>query len=629
MARSDRRRVSHEDEHEPRRRRSRDEDDRPRRRKSRGGSSLPWILGGAGALVVLIAVIIVVVLRGGSGSDDDSLPPRDPPPIDNGPAPVAWRYVPDAATPKVLTDAKMPLAEDPHRVMDIAFSSSGSAQAVVAYEGEKGRDHAVRPVNVDRFDLTTGQRLGTVTLFRRQSARPGFGAIKKAEMGGDVGFRMALSPDGSRVATQNESETEIAVHDLNANRLLKKWPNGVGARHRWLGFPDNDHVLAWDGQDLVKWTVQGGEKQRFKEVKGFPELSPNRKYVAFRTARGIDIVEIASGECHGIIGNEDEPFYGNMPMAFSRDGKELLIGAVSKLYQAVRVKFAFAPRDQQPDGNDFERELETGAMNICRRDLTRNVWVDKTRAPLGPGPARFVEGGFLAQGWCLYQTGKLLPFARYLAEPPLIVAKGTPDGRLWVVEPTADGKGRVFYPRPVINAAARAVLQRLEKGDIRPAIPPGSDVRIAITATSDGLKRSLEDAAGLSLVNSGLKPAAAGDLTLTINAKEIVSGKFISYVSPGVGSENAAHRTIECASALTDRTGRVLFRNETVIHPPGTITFERGGASKAVEGEVHRSAHAWAGRLLIPPTSHFVNGELVDFPLTMPFSEKGQAPKGR
>src|SRR5439155_23343405 len=132
---------------------------------------------------------------------------------------------------------------------------------------------------------------------------------------------------------------------------------------------------------------------------------------------------------------------------------------------------------------------------------------------------------------------------------------------------------------------------------IKPAIPPGSNVRVVVNATSDGLKRSLEGAAGTSLVNSGLKAAAAGDLTLTINAKEVVSGKFIPYVSPGVGSENAAHRTIECAAALTDRTGRVLFRSETVINPPRNITFVRGGASKAVEDEVRAMAYSWAGRL--------------------------------
>src|SRR5262249_28861685 len=161
----------------------------------------------------------------------------------------------------------------------------------------------------------------------------------------------------------------------------------------------------------------------------------------------------------------------------------------------------------------------------------------RTRAPLGPGPARFIEGGFLAQGWCLFQTGRLLPFCRYLADPPLIVAPGTPDGRLWVVEPAPDGKGRIFYPRPVINDSARAVLRRLETGNIKPAIPFGSNVRVVVSATSQGLKRDLENMAGTSLTNSGLK-AGAGDLTLTINAKEVVSGKFVSYVSPGVGSEN-------------------------------------------------------------------------------------------
>src|SRR5262249_51401247 len=92
----------------------------------------------------------------------------------------------------------------------------------------------------------------------------------------------------------------------------------------------------------------------------------------------------------------------------SRDGKELLVGSVSRLYHEVQLKFAHAPRNRPPDGNEFERELMSGAMNICRRDLTRNAWVDRTRALLGPGPARFVEGGYLAQGWCLYKTGALL-----------------------------------------------------------------------------------------------------------------------------------------------------------------------------------------------------------------------------
>jgi hypothetical protein len=624
MARSGRRRDDYEDEDEPRRRSSRDGDGR--------GNLLPWILGGAGVLGILLIVVLVVALRGHGGpvaNNDNGPPPGDKKP-DEGPPPVAWRYVPDAAPVKALSDAKMPLAEDPLWVMDIAFSGPATAQAAVLYQAMlPGKVH----VNVDRFDLVTGRRIDTVKLASRPSGPPGSRIVQKPEMGGDSGHLLALSPDGNRAAVQAPRDNSVAVLDLNMKKLLKQWPTaplGQCGIRRWLGFPDNDHVLTWDDGNLVLWAVaDGSEKRRIKEVKGFPEMSPNRKYVAFRTARGIDVVEVASGECHGVIANEAEPFYGHMPMAFSRDGKELLVGAVSKLYHGVQVKFAFAPKDKPPDGNDFERELETGAMNICRRDLTRNAWVDKTRAALGPGTARFVEGGFIAQGWCLYRAGALLPFCRYLPEPPLVVAQGTPDGRVWVVEPSSDGKGRVFYGRSAINAGAQAIARKLETGNVKPAIPPGSNVRVVVNATSDGLKRDLEMMAGASLKNSGLKPAAAGELTLTIQAKEVVSGKFMAYVSPGVGSENAAHRTIECSATLTDGAGRTVFYSEAVANPPRNLTFQRGQASKAVEAEVHSMACSWAGRLSIPPTKHFVNGELVDLPLTVPFTDKAPAPKGK
>src|SRR5262249_12922989 len=153
-------------------------------------------------------------------------------------------------------------------------------------------------------------------------------------------------------------------------------------------------------------------------------------------------------------------------------------------------------------------------------------------------------------------------------------------------------------------------------------VPPGSNVRVVVNATSAGLKSDLTNMAGTSLKNSGLKAAATGELTLTINAKEVVSGKFITYVTPGVGSENAAHRTIECNATLTDGSGRALFHSEAVANPPPNLSFQRGQASKALEAEVYSMACAWALQLSIPPTKHFVNGELVDFPLTVPFSEK-------
>ncbi|MBY0397711.1 MAG: hypothetical protein K2X91_14755, partial [Thermoleophilia bacterium] len=283
-------------------------------------------------------------------------------------------------------------------------------------------------------------------------------------------------------------------------------------------------------------------------------------------------------------------------------------------------KYAFAPKDRPPDGNDFERELETGALNICRRDLIRNAWIDKTRAALGPGPARFVEGGFLGQGWCLYPAGKLLPLVRYEAQPPLLIASGSPDGRLWTVEPGAGG--RDFGPRPFVKGAARAVLARLEKGDIRPAIPPGTGVRVVVNATSDGLKRSLAHAAGTSLVHSGLKPDETGGFTLMIDAKEVATGLSVPYVQPGVGSENAAHRTIELRATLTDKAGKAVFYAETVANPPRTLTFQRGKASEALAAEVQASAASWAGRLSIPPTKHFIDGELKDLPLVVPFTGK-------
>jgi hypothetical protein len=59
------------------------------------------------------------------------------------------------------------------------------------------------------------------------------------------------------------------------------------------------------------------------------------------------------------------------------------------------------------------------------------------------------------------------------------------------------------------------------------------------------------------------------------------------------------------------------------------LTFVQGGASKAVEGEVRAMAYSWAGRLNIPPTAYILNGKLIDLPLTVPFTEKPEAPKGK
>src|SRR5262245_30388385 len=370
---SDRRRTYRDQE--PRRRRSREADREP---ESGGGTSLaPWFIAGGGILAAVILVVVAIVVARARNRDvpdvangtptadksardadksakDADRSAKQPGPDDKTPPRVAWQYVPDAAKPAALTDRPMRLAEDPQGVLEVAFSEPSVAQAVVAYLGDRGPQGGIRPLRVDRFDLVEGKLLGTVDLFRRSSQPLHTGMEPKPHFAGDIGLRMAVSPDGKRVVTQNEQETEVSVYDLDSKQLLKRWNAGGYDHHRWLGFPDRDHVFTWDGRALVLWKVaDGSEKYRFKEVKGYPVLSPTRKYVAFRSARGIEMVEVATGKCHGLMENEYEPFYGRMPMTFSLDGKELLVGTVSRLYHSVQVKFAFGPKEQPPDGNDF------------------------------------------------------------------------------------------------------------------------------------------------------------------------------------------------------------------------------------------------------------------------------------
>ena len=123
----------------------RDDDERPRgKRKSKGGSRLPWIIGGVLAALLLVVVGVVLALNFGSGTPSGPDTGDKNPPGDQLPAAVAWQYVPDAAKPITLTDAAMPLSEDPHGVLDIAFSDLSAAQAAVAFIGDKGEKGGLR-----------------------------------------------------------------------------------------------------------------------------------------------------------------------------------------------------------------------------------------------------------------------------------------------------------------------------------------------------------------------------------------------------------------------------------------------------------------------------------------------------
>lgn len=638
MARPDdtdrRRRPSREEG--PRRRRTRDEeDDRPRRkRKEDGGASpVPWIIGGGGILAALILVTVAVVVarnRGGTPSgpnnpgEKDRAADKGKPP-DDGPPAVAWQYIPDAATPRKLMDAAMPLSEDPQNVFDIAFSDLSAAQGAVTFLGESGEDPAVRPIRVDRFDLTTGRLMGTVELWRRGSGRRHTGMEPKPEIGGEVGMLTDLSPDGSRLAVITDATHELTVWDLAAKKLLNRWPvKSLGLR-RWMRFADNDHVFTFDGRSLVLSKVADASvKYHFDELKGVPALSATRKYAAFRTKRGIELVEVASGKVHGLMENEHEPFFGHLPPSFSLDGKEMYVGTVSRLYREVEVKYAFAPKDQPPEGNDFLFEVQTGALNMCRRDLARNVWLDKTRGVFGPGPVRPGEGEYVGQGWCVYQRGATIPFCRYIAEPPVLVGQSSIDGRVWVVEPGPGGKGRVLRGRPVVSPAAKQVARQLSAGKAKAIAPPGSVVNVVVTSNNASLKKALENAAASVLAAHGMK-AGKGELTFSIDAQEVVTGKFVPYADPAGGvSENAADRRITCIAVLSDQSGKELHKFTHVAGPPSRLTFQRGGASKAVEGEVFTGAQSWALRIQFPPTAYEVDGKPVHLPVTVPFIEKAK-----
>ena len=83
------------------------------------------------------------------------------------------------------------------------------------------------------------------------------------------------------------------------------------------------------------------------------------------------------------------------------------------------------------------------------------------------------------------------------------------------------------------------MARQLSAGKAKAILPPGSVVSVAVTSNNPSLKRELEGAAASVLKGHGMN-VGQGDLTFSIDAKEVVSDRSIPYTDPTAGySENA------------------------------------------------------------------------------------------
>jgi hypothetical protein len=385
------------------------------------------------------------------------------------------------------------------------FSGAQAAQAAVLTLRRHETPHPRWGVQASRFDLHTGSRLGEeVELW------PWFKGAEDATLNAPPPnwALAALSMDGERLALRDPSSHDrVDVWDTSGKRLIGLRPI-PGAMLEWIGWSANNYLLTIGQGQLMAWDLPGGRAVYDVSISSpnvAAALSPGRTWLAIGTKGGVYAIDTATGRGLGRLDVGNESAWGWIALALSSDGQRLC-GVIRHPPPAFAPAGIYGWLTRWNDNKPAGELVWSTLWDVCTWDLTTGhrsnlfpIWTDVASPQWNP--LHWCGANYVLLGGRNLIDLEHRVVSRSYAPPSQAIVSGSPDGRLWYLDPS-----------PVTEA--KAVTLRA----YRPPSPADATVvccpgtAVVVTCEGAGPERDKQFAATLRILldHEGYKSGPGG-----------------------------------------------------------------------------------------------------------------------
>ena len=472
---------------------------RPRRRTSRPRTGRSWSSIGAGLRdwhLLLIGLGTYFLVRGSKTMPVDE--------IDRETRSAAQQIEADPAPAAKFPLALLPLSlsTSPENILDVVFTSADVGRPSWC---PRCRQAIAAQPNHLRGTLQPGRAKATRRNGPVHSQGPrSLPARQQAGITGDRWMRPPL------VQTAHDWRfcKRRAIPRLDVGTYRQEAPGRLGPRTAtrrrvyWFSFLDADQLFSskLSGKPTL-WKLSPQQAvYTLDDAIGIPAQSPNRRYLASATRKGLVLHEAATGKRLAELSAAGYQPGTESPPAFSTDGKEL-VGELRK------SGVTYLGRWNLTTGN-FVGAIPTGTLNH---------------------PLLVVGSQNVFSRFTLYDEKLQRPVWEYQVEKNVLLARSGPDGRLWVVQQRASSPETFLAAHTIPDTRASVLLASIKNGTLKPFLGKGATAQVVLAGNFDQrLRTGANDSVERSLIRNGIT-VGPGGATVRVTLDVQAPGGSLTY----------------------------------------------------------------------------------------------------